>query len=87
MRVSVAILGGVTILLVGWYGISQAASQAYDTAVLNGSNESQVAYNVSEGVFEGLGQAAGPGIVWVGAAAFVVVALGLLVLVGRGGGR
>lgn len=87
MRVSVAIFGGVTILLVGFFAMNEAANQAYDPAVVNGTNESAAVYNTSVSIFDALGQAAGPGVVWAGAAAFVLVALGLLVAVYAGGGR
>lgn len=87
MRVSVALLGGITILFVGFYALNEGASQAHDPAVTNGTNESAAVYNTSVGIFDALGQAAGPGIIWAGVAAFILVALGFLVLANPGGGR
>jgi len=78
IRASVALLGGIVILFVGFLGMNQAANQAYDPAVINGSNESAIAYNMSVGVLDGVGQAAAPATVWMGIAAFILVSLGLL---------
>jgi len=80
------LLGGVVILFVGWFGLSQAAQQSYDRAVINGTNASANAWNMSTGVFEGIGAAASPAMVYGGVAAFILIALGVLVAV-SGGGR
>lgn len=85
MRVSVAILGGISILFVGFMAIAESASQSEDAAVTNGTNASEAAWNMADGVFGGLGQAAGPGIVWMGIAAIIIVCLGFLVYAGSSG--
>jgi hypothetical protein len=87
MRSSIALLGGTVILFIGIIGIGRSADLAYDPAVTNGTNSSAAAYNMSQGVFEGIGTAAAPAVVWAGVAALVLLALGLLVSVSRGGGR
>lgn len=87
MRASVGLLGGIVVLFVGIIGIGRSANLAYEPAVANGTAGSASAYNMSRGVFEGLGQAAAPSIVWGGVAAFVVLALAFLVIVGTRGGR
>jgi hypothetical protein len=87
MRMSIGLLGGVVVLFIGIVGIGRSADLAYEPAVVNGSNSSAAAYNMSQGVFEGVGAVASPAIVWAGVAAFVVLSLGLLVAVGSGGGR
>ena len=85
MRASIALLGGTSILFVGIFAISNAAQSSESTA-LSASNESANAYNATTGITEGITQAAGPGIVWMGVAAFIVIALGYLV-VSSGRGR
>lgn len=83
-RASVAILGGITMLFVGFIAVSNAAQSAQPNA-MNGSQNAQDAYNATEGVFNGLGQAMGPGVVWMGVAAFVMIALGYLYLASQSG--
>jgi hypothetical protein len=85
MRATVGILGGISVLFVGFYGLQEQASQTQDAAVTNGTNASASAYNTTSAVFDGLGQAAGPGIVWMGVAAVILVALGFLVVAGNSG--
>lgn len=87
MRASVGLLGGITILFVGIFAIGRSADLAYEPAVANGTENTSAAYNMSQGVFEGLGQVAAPGVVWAGVAAFILLSLALLYLVGTGGGR
>jgi hypothetical protein len=86
VRASMALLGGVVVLFLGWQALGIAAEGARETAVVNGSNESAAVWNMSTGIFEGIGAAASPAIVWGGVAAFILLALGLLVAV-QGGGR
>jgi hypothetical protein len=76
-RSSVAILGGIMMLVVGIIGLSNAAESAESNA-LNSGNNSAEAYNATEGVFNGLGQAMGPGVAMMGIAAFVLIALAYL---------
>lgn len=85
MRVSVAMGMAISVLFVGVIAISEAAQQSEQRA-MNASNSSARAYNVSVDVFGGVGQT-GEGIVWFGIAAIVLVALGILVVAGRSGGR
>jgi hypothetical protein len=80
------LLGGVVVLFVGWQALGIAAERSRDAAVVNGTNESAAAWNMSTGVFEGIGAAASPAIVWGGVAAFILLSLGLLIAV-QGGGR
>lgn len=87
MRTVVSILGGISILFVGFFALAEAASQSKEAAVTNGTNASEAAWNMSTDVFGGLGQAAGPGIVWMGIAAIILVFLGFLVYAGQSGGR
>lgn len=84
MRTSVGVLGGIVILFVGFHGLNRAASGVESTASATG-NETQAAFNTSQEVFGGIGQAAGPAIVWMGIAAFILVALGYLVVAGNSG--
>lgn len=79
-----AILGGISMLFVGVIAISNAAQSSEQNA-MNSSQNAQDAYNATEGVFNGLGQAMGPGIVWMGVAAFVLISLGYLVYAAQSG--
>lgn len=82
MRTTVAILGGITVLFVGFISMSEA-SQSAGNQSLNGSEAD--ALNTTDQVFNGLGQAFGPGIVWMGIAAVILIFLGYLVVAGRSG--
>lgn len=84
IRTSVAVLGGAAILFIGLQAIGQSAKSHQDVA-MNTSNETQAAYNVSKGVFEGVGLVSGEAAAWVGAAAFVMVVLGFLYYAGNQG--
>jgi len=86
MRVTVAVGVAVSMLVAGGVALSRAASEARGPAVTNGTNESAAAYNATREVFGGFLTAAGPGVVWFGVAAVVLVSLGILVSV-AGGGR
>lgn len=83
MRVTVAVGLGVLMMFIGVSALSQSAQQAEPTA-MNSSGGGD-AYNLSTEVFDGIGQAAGPGVVFMGVAAIVLVALGVLVAAGRSG--
>jgi hypothetical protein len=87
MRATVAILTGISVLFVGVIAMNDAAESAYEPAVINGTNESAAAYNVSQQTFNQLGVAGGDGIVWMGIAAIILLALGLLVVASNRGGR
>jgi hypothetical protein len=73
------------VLFVGFTALAEQAGQTEDAAVTNGTNASASAFNSTTEVFGGLGQAAGPGIVWMGIAAIILVALGFLVVAGSSG--
>lgn len=84
MRTVIAGLGGITMLFVGIFAISQAATQAEGEVSTAAETES---FNVALDVFSGLGFA-GDAVVWGGVAAVVLVALGVLVAAGSAtGGR
>lgn len=85
MRATVGIFGGIVTLLVGFYGLSEASSQTKDAAVTNGTNASSSAYNTTNAVVDGIGQAASPAVVWMGIAAIILVALAVLVTAGSSG--
>lgn len=85
MRASIGILGGISILFIGFYGLSEQASQTKDVAVTNGTNSTASAFNSTTEVFGGLGQAFAPGLVWMGVAALILVALGFLLAAGNSG--
>jgi hypothetical protein len=84
MRSTTAILGGISMLFIGFFGLSFAA-QGVETTALSGSNESQAAYNASVGIIDGIGQAAAPAVVWMGVAAIVLISGGYLVVVSQNG--
>lgn len=86
MRVTVAAVTAITALFVGVTAISESAQQAQPTLSSANSSAANASYNLSVGVFTGASQA-GIGIVWFGVGAIVVVALGMLVMAGRSGGR
>jgi hypothetical protein len=77
MRTSVATLGGITFLFVGFMALAESAGQTQSTAYGAGSGASS-AWNMTNQVFAGTGEAAAPAIVWAGVAAFILVALGFL---------
>jgi hypothetical protein len=85
MRTVLGVLGSITLLVVGVFALSEQAQQVKDAAVTNGTNATESAYNTTSTVFEGVTQAAGPGVVWMGVAAVVLVALGFLVYAGSSG--
>jgi hypothetical protein len=78
MRAVVGLLGGVVMLFIGFQAFNQAAVSTRDTAVVNGTNSSAAAWNMSTGVLQGAGQA-GSGIVWAAIGGVVLIALGILV--------
>lgn len=84
MRTTIAALGGISMMVVGIFALSEAASQSESTAMQTEAGGE--AWNVSTTVFDGVGQAAGPSVVMMGVAAVILVALGVLVA-SSGGGR
>jgi hypothetical protein len=85
MRSIIGILGGIVTLFVGYLGLSEAAQQSQDAAVTNGTNASASAYNATNAVVDGIGQAASPAVVWMGIGAIILVALAVLVTAGSSG--
>lgn len=81
MRTTVAALLAISVLFVGVTAISEQAQQVEGTLNTTAANQS---YNLSVGVFSGIGQAS-IGIVWFGIAAIVLMSLGALVVAGGGG--
>lgn len=77
VRSTLGILGGITMLFIGVIAVSQAAQQSESTA-MNSTNGGAAAWNATTGVVEGLGQAAGPAVVYGGVAAVILIACGLL---------
>lgn len=78
LRAMLAVGLVVSVLFVGVTAISQSAQQ--HDATTNAGNESAA---LADGVYDGLGQAAGPALVFGGIAAVIVVALGILLSAGR----
>lgn len=66
----------------GYIGLSRVATDTKPGLNTTAQNES---FAIAEGVFSGIGQGAGTGIVWFGVAAIVLVALGFLVASGGSG--
>lgn len=85
MRTVLGVLGSISMLVVGVFALSEQAQQVKDPAVTNGTNATESAYNTTSTVVEGVTTAAGPGLVWMGVAAIVLVALGFLVYAGSSG--
>lgn len=87
VRASIGILGGITMLFVGWIALNEAADNSYDAAVTNGTNSSEMAWNLGQTMFEGVGVGLSEAVVWFGVAAFILISAGFLVSVAGGGGR
>lgn len=85
MRTTVSVGMAVVMALVGIQAIGTQASSSRDAAVVNGTNESAAAWNMSTQLFSGVGQTLAPTLVFGGVAAIVVVSLGMLVAAGRSG--
>jgi len=87
MRYSIGLLGGLVTLFVGWQALGMAATNA-QTAVANNSTQmAKDAYNMSEGIFSGVGQSGVSTLGIAVPAVFVLLALGVLLVAARGGGR
>lgn len=77
VRSTLGILGAITMLFIGLIAISTAAQQS-ESVAMNSTNGGAEAWNATTGVVEGVGQAAGPAVVYGGVAAVILIALGLL---------
>lgn len=84
MRTTLSVMMGVSVLFVGTFALSEAGDQHKDNL---SSSTAENASSVADGVFGGLLSGGGQGIIWFGVAAIILVSLGLLVGVSRGGGR
>jgi len=82
LRATVGILGAITMAFVGFIALSRAADESRAEAM--NSTAGGDAYNATTGVLDGVGQALAPGLVWMGVAAVVLIALGLLYTSTRG---
>lgn len=82
MRVTVAVLMAISVLFVGVFALSEGAQQTEPSLNSTAANDS---YSLANEVYGGILGSAGPGIVWFGIAAIIVVALGYLVIAGRSG--
>jgi len=85
MRVSVAVLLGIVLLFAGLTAVSESAQQSRDAAVTNGTNATGDAYNMTRDTYGGITKAGSGAIVYMGIAAFILVALGYLVAAGNSG--
>lgn len=83
MRASVAILLSIVLAFIMITALGVSAQDVESTA-MSDSNESADAYNMTEQLHDGVGTALGPGLVFGGIAAFIVIALGFLVKAGGG---
>lgn len=86
IRASVAVLGGISILFLGLNALGEAAQQSESTAI-NQSNATHDAWNLSTDFYTAFGQTTGDIAAWGGAAAFVLITLGLLYYTTQQGGR
>jgi hypothetical protein len=82
MRTVVAALGGIVILFVGVFAMSESAQQAQPALNTTAANES---YAAAEQVFGGVAGSGGQAVVWGGIAAVVLIGLGFLLMAGRSG--
>lgn len=85
MRATVGILVAIPMAFIGFIAMSLAADSS-ESAAMNTSAGGD-AWNATTAVVDGLGQAAGPGLVWMGIAAIILIACGLLYMAVPGGGR
>lgn len=83
-RATLAVLLSIVLFFIGLIAVSNAAQSSKDTA-MNSSQASADAWNATTGVWDGLGQTAGPAVAIAGIAAVVLISLGFLVTAGRSG--
>lgn len=86
VRATLGILGAITMLFIGIVAVSTAAQQS-ESRAMNSTNGGAEAWNATTGIVEGVGQAAGPAVVYGGIAAIILIVCGLLVMASRSGGR
>jgi len=71
-------------LFVGVLGLSVASDSVQDTA-MNGTNQTQDMYNLTDRITEGTSQTLVQAATWGGFAAIVLTAIGLLIYLSPGG--
>lgn len=84
MRATVAILMVIVILFLGITALNTASEGSYDNAVVNGTERSADAHNLTDRTFGQMGEAFAPAVVYGGIGALVVLASALLVGATRG---
>lgn len=82
MRAIVAVLMCITVLGVGFVGISTMSDNAADSTTTPTQNESKA---LADNLFEGVSQPMGIAIVWGGIGAVIMIAVGILAVSGRRG--
>lgn len=84
MRATVGILLAIVVLFGGFVAISYAGQSAEETA-LNGTNASADAFNFTTELYNVTGQVVGPGLVWLGIGAVILIAAAYLVYAAQAG--
>lgn len=87
MRVTVAFLAIIGILALGFVGLSMQSAAVEDTAVANGTNATQDAYNVTDFTVDVSSNALATMLVWGGFIAVALFVMGMVYLYAFGGGR
>lgn len=82
MRAIVAVLMCITVLGVGFVGISTMSDNAGDAASTETQNDAK---QLADNLFEGVSQPMGVAIVWGGIGAVIMIAVGILAVSGRRG--
>lgn len=86
LRSSIGVFGGMAVFFIGLIAVGMQADIVRPTAMNSSANGSSAAYNATRGVLEGGGAAAGQAVPIAGAAAFLLLSVGVLVAV-YGGAR
>jgi len=84
MRASVAILMVIVILFLGITALNTASEDSYDNAVVNGTDNTGEAHNLTDRTFGQMGETFAPAVVWGGIAALILLAGAVLVGANRG---
>lgn len=85
MRTSGTLFVVIAILALGFVSTAYLAQSTHDAAVVNGTNASATAYNLTEDVQRTVGQTLPPALVLGGLVALAIVGAGLLVAYGPRG--
>jgi len=81
MRASVAIIGSIAMLFVGFFALSTEQELVKDTALNSSANGSSAAANATGEVVGGMANFGGESFVWAGMAVFLLICAGLLITV------